>query len=331
MLITVVYNRVEALSYGKAEEVLADDDTVRMAQIVAKTLATAGHKVQLFDLNQESLKQLKTFTTDVFFNLAGGIDGLPHSEGLAAAALFKTGKPVIGSTKAALDLTTDKVATKKILQSHNLPTPGYLVVPNHGVDLSGLKFPVILKPVAEDCSLGISQDSVFSSPSGVGKKVQELLELYKEPVLVEEFIDGRELRVSLVGNGKNCLVLPISELIFGKTFNSKFKIFDFSAKWLPDTSSYEDTFAKSPAKLSKKLQTYVEEISLSAYLLTGCTDYGRVDIRLDKNNQPFILEVNANPAIGPDDALATSAAAAGIGYSELLEKIISGHENSHHL
>ncbi len=103
----------------------------------------------------------------------------------------------------------------------------------------------------------------------------------------------------------------------------KFKIFDFSAKWLPKSPSYKDTYAVSPAKLPTMVKNYVEKISLIAFELTGCSDYGRVDIRLDKNNQPFILEINANPAIGPDDAFATSAKAAGISYGDLLEMIIA--------
>lgn len=322
MKITVAYNNVKTLSYGQREDIIADNDTVIMAQKVARALWKKGHKTELLELDETTIKTLSKVKTDCFFNLCAGINSLPHSEGLAAAALIKTGRPVVGSSGKAIELTTDKVATKKILLENNLPTPRFVVVPDHGAGLGGLSFPLILKPVAEDASLGISQDSVFKDKSGVPDRVRELLELYRQPVLVEEFIDGRELRVSLVGNDKSRRVLPISELVFGKSFTKKFKVFDFSAKWLPGTDPYEDTYAVSPAKLPKHLQKEIEEISLAAFALTGCSDYGRVDVRLDKYDRPYILEINANPAIGPDDALATSAKACGIAYGELLEMIV---------
>lgn len=320
--ITVVYNQVKFLDHGSKADILADNDTVIMAKEVAKTLAKMGFLTNLLELDEKSITGLSRLKTDCFFNLCGGINSLPHSEGLAAMALAKTGKPVVGSGGPAIDLTTDKVATKNIFLQHHLPTPRFLVVPDHNADLSNIKFPVILKPVAEDCSLGISQKSVFKNKTGVSQKVRELLELYREPVLIEEFIDGRELRVSILGNDHNRKVLPISELVFGRFFANKFKIFDFSAKWIIKSNLYKDTYAQSPAHIPKSIQKEIEDISLRAFAVTGCQDYGRVDIRLDKNNRPFILEINANPAIGPDDALATSAKAAGINYGELLETIV---------
>lgn len=320
MTITVVYNRVNNLAYGSPQDVIADNDTVIMASKVAAALEILGHKASLLELNETT--DLVSVRTDCFFNLCGGIGNLPHTESQAAALLEKTGKPVAGSSAAAIALTADKAATKKLLAKYGLPTPKYYVAKNSQSALDHLAFPLILKPVAEDCSLGISQESVFKSSKGVVKKVADLITLYHEPVLVEEYIDGRELRVSLVGNDKKVIVLPISELVFGDSFAKKFKIFDFAAKWLPESLPYEDTYAHSPAKLTPALQQKIEDVAKKAFLITGCSDYGRVDIRLDKKGTPYILEINANPAIGPDDALATSAESFGWSYPELLEKIV---------
>ncbi|MBI4099435.1 ATP-grasp domain-containing protein [Candidatus Microgenomates bacterium] len=322
MDITVVYNRVADLPFGNPQDLLADNDTVIMAGKVAKALETLDHKISLLELDEETITTLPKVQTDCFFNLCGGINSLPHTESQAAKALEDTGKPVAGSSATAIALTTDKAATKKLLLANNLPTPKYWVAAKMPADLTGFSYPVIVKPVAEDCSLGISADSVFVNPDGLVKKITELHRLYDEPVLVEEYIDGRELRVSIVGNGPDRIVLPISELVFGQTFAHKFKIFDFSAKWLPGSTPYEDTEAVSPADLPDSVRTLVEQVSLAAFSLTGCADYGRVDIRLDKKGTPYILEINANPAIGPDDALATSAAAAGLSYPQLLERIV---------
>lgn len=320
--LVVVYNKVTSLSFGRPEDIIADADTIIMAKKVADALSKRGHQVNLFELDEASTSKLANIKTDCFFNLCGGVDSIPHSESLAAAKLEETGRPVAGSGPRSIELTTDKIATKKVFQKGGVPTPKFLVAENDKVKLSALKFPILLKPSIEDCSLGISQDSVFKSEEGVQEKIVSLINLYHEPVLIEEYIAGRELRVSIVGNGDQKTALPISELVFGKSFKDQFKIFDFSAKWLEGSQPYEDTYAVSPAKLSPPSRSVVEETALLAYDLTGCSDYGRIDIRLDKDDVPHVLEVNANPAIGPNDALATSAEAAGISYGELLEMIV---------
>jgi len=320
--ITVIYNRVGQLVKGMPNDLLADDDTVVMAQAVADALKTRFASVSLFELNEKNIKKLPVNNTDCFFNLCGGIGDMPQSEHLAVQLLEESGVPYTGSSAEAVALTTDKVATKEIFTKYCIPTPAYYVSQGADIEPDGIKLPVMVKPVAQDCSLGISQKSVLRQWGGLKSRVEEVAKHYGGDVLVEEYISGREIRMSVLGNGSNAVVLPASELVFGKSYNHKFKIFDFAAKWLPETINYQDTYAVANPKLTSKICKLLADISLLTYQITGCHGYARIDIRLSPKGIPFVLEVNANPAIGPNDALVTSARSAGISYPELLERIV---------
>lgn len=322
MKITVVYNQVAELSFGQPEDILADGDTVKTAKEIATALLSLGYKIDLFAIDEQSAGRLTTYETDLFFNTAFGIGSVPKSEADVAELLGKTGKPYTGSNAKAIVLTTDKVATKKILSAAGLPTPKWQVFDNSEEFDPGINFPVIIKPGNEDCSLGISPSSVVESASALQKQVKKLQKVYREPVLVEEYIAGRELNVTVLGNGKRAEVLPISEIVFGPSFKNKYKIVDFTAKWKEETEEYRETVGACPAKLPKSTEESVKRISLAAYQLTGCNDYARVDIRLSSDGMPYVLEVNANPGVGPEDGVVRSAKAAGYNYPQFLEAII---------
>lgn len=282
MKIIVIYNRDSS-----GDAVVAD--SVKTSQAIAKNLAALGYKTALFEL-KKSLPPLPH--CDVYFNQAWGIGSLV-GEDKVADLLEKTGLPYTGATAAAIRLTEDKAKTKKILSSHGLLTPRFQTI--------NLHFPVIVKPNAEDCSLGITQQSIFP-----------------EPILIEEYIEGRELNATLLGDE----VLPISEIIFGPSFKNKYKIVDYDAKWEEKSAACKETPGVCPAKLSSKLRQKVADLAKKAYVITGCRDYARIDFRLAKDGTPYILEVNANPAIGPKDGAVRSAAAAGYSYPKFLEKIV---------
>ncbi|MCL4390489.1 MAG: ATP-grasp domain-containing protein [Patescibacteria group bacterium] len=318
MNITVLFNRVAALPFGRPEEILADEDTVTTAGAVTKALANLGHRVSLFEVNQQTLKKLSRITTDFFFNLAEGIANLPDTEYEVIQVLEKISKPFSGSGSKTLKLTTDKAATKKLLLKNNLPTPKFQVA-NAGDKLEKLNFPLVVKPVAKDGSIGINGHSVLKTAVDVLDQVDFLVKTYQEPALVEEYIDGRELNVTILDK----TVLPVSEIIFGKSFQNKYKMVNFAAKWEEDTIAYKDTVGVCPAKLSPKILSELERICLAAARITGCKNYCRVDLRLSPANRLYILEVNANPGLAPDSGVIRSGAAAGYSYPEFLQKIIN--------
>jgi D-alanine-D-alanine ligase len=305
MKIIVLYNLVTSKFFGNPKDILADEDTVKTARAIAKSL-----NADLFEVREDNFKRLKNLNPDLFFNNAFGIGNIPKSEADLASLLEKTSIPFTGSGSRAILLTTDKKATKELLKLGNLPVPG------------SEKFPLIVKPACEDCSLGISEKSVVNNPRQLKKQTDFLRKKYDEEVLVEEYIDGRELNVTVMGNGDKAEALPISEIVFGPSYKDKYKIVDFDAKWKEHSLKFKETVGVCPADLPGKLAREIQDIAVAAYLATGCRDFARVDFRLSKNNKPFILEVNANPGIGPEDGATRSARAAGMSYPQFLEVIV---------
>ena len=323
MNITLIYNLVTSVSRGQPEDILADQDSVKTAEAVAKNLRLAGNEVELLSIDEKNIGHLKERKTDLFFNQAFGINSLPKTEYQVAEALAATGVPYTGSDAKAILLTTDKIATKELLLKNGVPTPKFQRFKNCREEINPeLAFPLIAKPSNEDCSLGIDSLSVLTTKKQAYGKIEKICKAYVEPTLVEEYIPGRELNVSILGNGLKAEILPISEIIFGPSFKGKFQVVDFAAKWFEDSVAYRETTGVCPAKLDPAVQKEVEEVAKKAFLLTGCRDYARVDIRLSTDGTPYVLEVNANPGIGPEDGMIRSAKAAGYTYSRFLQQII---------
>lgn len=322
--ITILYNEIRHEN-GMGKETLATEEGGEEdALVVAKALSSVGHHTDIFELTEKSVNELSSLKENLIFNLADGIGSLDKTESEVPRILDRLGLSYTGAAAASMVLTTNKALTKIIFQQNNLPTAGFTVcsfppevLPSH------LKFPLITKPVNEDCSLGISSKSVANSLSELRKNVEKILTDYKEPVLVEEYIDGREINVTVIGNGDKAKVLPLSEIVFGDSYDkgNKPKIVDFEAKWIEDSSSYKDTAGVCPADLPTKDKDLIESLALSAYRLTGARDYARVDFRLDKKLNPFILEVNVNPDLSPGMGASRSAKTSGLDYGEFMSTI----------
>lgn len=317
--VTVLYNVTKSLPHGTSEDLKTTDLTID-AHAIKKNLEKEGYIVDLFELSETSLPKLFSLKTDVFFNLCYGIGSLPNSEHKVPRILEKMKAVYTGSSDRAMLLTTDKEKAKSLLQKNHIPTPNFQVVKSNKFKLNKmLHFPLIVKPAQEDSSCGIQQNSVAKDLSELKKQIKIILKLYKQPVLIEEYIDGRELRVSILGNGKNAKVLPITEISFHGAYANKWKIVDFNAKW--DHDADKDTPAHQ-AKLDKRLYWKIETLALKAYSLCGCTDYADIDFRLAKTNTPYFLEINCNPGIAPHDGMERLAKTAGLTYGGYLKQIV---------
>ncbi len=295
-------------------------DLTNDVKAIHKALVKEGFSVHDFEINEENTKELLSIKTDVFFNLSYGIGSLPNSEWDVPKLLDKTKIPFTGSSAKAMILTTDKAITKTLFYNNHIPTPSFQVVKTDKFNLvKSLRFPLITKPQKEDSSCGIQQSSVVNNLNELRKQVKIILKRYKQPVLIEEYIDGRELRISILGNGTNARVLPITEISFKGSYKNKWPIVDFVAKWEHDAD--KDTPA-AQAKLDNKLYKKIEQLSLKAYNLCGCTDYADIDIRLAKDNTPYFIEINCNPGIAPTDGTSRLAKSAGLTYGKYLEEIV---------
>lgn len=321
MKIVVVYNPARQSGQENKDNLVVNDSIIT-AKAVAFTLESLGHKVTLFELNYSTLADLEKLHPDVFFNQAWGIGDDEDSEAQVAELLEKTGIPYTGSGSEAIKITGDKSLVKNLLQKMSIPTPRFQLVTRGKFTLRpDIRFPIIVKPNNEDCSLGIDAKSIFTSKNGLSEKISSLQKRFAEPVLIEEYIDGRELSVSVLGNGRSAKILPVSEIIFGPSFKNKYKIVDFAAKWETETSNWKETNGVCPAKLDAKTLARIKTVSRQSFAIAKCRDYGRVDIRLASDQTPYVLEVNVNPAIGPDDGLVRSAKAAGYTYAQFLDQI----------
>lgn len=320
MNIAVIYNLVDALVKGKEQDRLADCEVVVTAQAVKTALEKNGHKVSIVNIDNDGTSFARDF--DAIFNLAESTVGSNLTDDVIAGKLQEMGVPFTGSGAETLRLCTDKEAAKAILSRHGILTPRYQVFASGGDIRTPLAYPLIVKPVHEDGSIGITNESVVFGSRQLQRLVTKVQRLYKQPALVEEFIDGREINVAIIGHGEHAHVLPLSEIVFTLRPGLP-KIVSFEAKWVPDSHAYCHTDNACPADLDPETAAAICAIGARAYQIMGCEDYARVDIRL-RGTAPYVLEVNPNPCINPDGAgFIASANAAGFSYNGIINEILA--------
>ncbi|MFH0733114.1 MAG: ATP-grasp domain-containing protein [bacterium] len=267
------------------------------------------------------IEKLKKYKPDVCFNFVESFEGESNYESYVTGIYDILNYEYTGNTMLCLGNCLIKGRTKQILKSYNLPTPNYMVIPFTKTITSIkhiLSFPVILKLNSEDASIGISEDSIVYNDAELINRIKYLFKSYKTDVLVEEYIEGREFNVAILGNK----VLPISEITFDNLPSNLPKIVTYEAKWAAESLYYKNTVPKCPAAISDKLKNKLSDLALQSFKALLCRDYARVDIRVNSKNKPYVIEVNPNPDISEDTGFARSAKAAGISYPELLNKII---------
>ncbi len=293
---------------------------------ISRALQTQGYRSSIFNVNADIVrfvKFLEESKPDIIFNLVESVGNKSIHE-MHAVGLFELMEiPYTGSEPLVLGTALNKVRVKEILLFRGLNTPGYQLIgsPVKYVLDPSLKFPLIVKPAAEDASIGIEAKSIVQSPAELRRRVRHIYEEYDQPALVEEYIDGRELNVGILGNRKP-VVFPISEIDMSTLPKQYPKIISYNAKWLKGSDEYEHTKGVCPADLPEEIAARVREMALGAYRAVGCRDYARVDFRLDAGGVPYILEVNPNPDLSDDAGFARSGKAQGYTFDQLIGKIL---------
>jgi len=239
-----------------------------------------------------------------------------------AGALELLGVPYTGAPPLALGLCRDKVMTKLILRGHGVPTAPFVLLEEPDAPLGGLCYPVIAKPATEDGSLGITDASVAADEGAARRAIRVVLERYG-PVLVEEFIDGRELNVPVLGNAPP-RVLPVSEIDFGGLAHGMPHICGYEAKWELADARYAGTVGICPAQLDEQAQREIEQWSITAFCVLGLRDYARIDWRLSPTRGLMALEANPNPDISPSSGFLRSVRAAGMDYAAFIGQLVQG-------
>jgi D-alanine-D-alanine ligase len=317
----ILFNRPAEPPRGEDSDYVAEAEVEEQAESVQKALDKLGFEYQMlpFEIDLELLiKTLKNYRPDVVINLCEGAFGNSHHELNVPSMLELLNIPYTGSPPLALGMCQNKGLTKKILEANGLPTPKFKILENPQNLQDDIEFPLFVKPLKEDASIGISNKSYVRNEAELKAQVEYITNRYKQPALVEEYIAGRELNVAILGN-ENPRALPISEITFD--FKDEPKIVGFSAKWFKESDEYKKTKPVCPALLDPSVKNNVERIALQAFEVLYCRDYARIDIRL-RDNSPWILEVNPNPDISPEAGFSRSLKAAGLSYEQFVEKII---------
>lgn len=301
------------------QELCCQYDIIEELNAAFKSLGHESITVPCLKDLSEFLSKLFDLKPDVIFNICESIWARSEDEMKMAALLDTTPFPYTGSGPVALGLAQDKALSKYILIQAGVPTPEFQLI-EQLTDLETItcpEFPAIVKPAGEDGSAGIEEEAVVYGAEGLSKRVEFVLQEFKQPAIVEDFIDGRELNVSLIGNGKY-EALPISEIVFS---NGK-KVCGYKAKWVEDCDEYRDTIPSCPAKLKRDQKKAVEDAAKMAAKAHQCRGYTRIDIRLSKDCIPYVIDVNPNPDLSRDSGIIRSAGAAALSYQDLVQEIL---------
>jgi len=307
-------------SFSDYKEV--EQDLVQVGIAVKEALESHNHEVSFFDVNEKTFEKLRKAKIDIAFNVCERFNGNSFFEPHVAAMLELLGLPYTGSGPLALATCINKIRVKEILMFYKIPTPKYQVFYSRNKKLDAdLEFPLIVKPSQTDNSIGITQDSVVNAESELRKKVDYVIRTYNQPALVEEYIEGRDLDVGILGNGNSMVNLPITEIAYKGNSKSPYNIFSYEAKWDKDSDLFKNTVYSSVTDLPKYIDLRIKKIAADIYNILECRDYGRVDIRLSKENIPYVLEINPNPGISADCSIPHAAESLGISYKDMIYRI----------
>lgn len=307
------------------EDFYVEFDEESTVNAIASALGRGGCKVIKIEADENAYTRLRRCRPDIVFNIAEGFRG-ESRESHIPAMLEMLGIPYTGSSPSTLAICLDKALTHKVLSAYGVPSPKFQVFKRAEERVSGeLDFPLVVKPLLEGSSKGIRSNSLVRDEESLRKQVSWIIKTYHQPAIVEEFMPGREFTVGLIGN-KNPVVLPIVEICLDRLPGGASPIYSYEAKWIWDTPENPLEIFRCPAPIPKQLEEEIKEIAIKTFEVLGCRDLCRIDMRLDREGTPRVLEVNPLPGLIPDpdahSCLPEAARAAGFTYDELICTIL---------
>jgi D-alanine-D-alanine ligase len=321
--VAIVYNKPYPSRYDSAGEQRAVLGVLDAVTAVHQALLETGYQITCVPLappSKSTRRKLNSLDADLVFNLFEGFCGYPKTEAIVPEALSEMGIPFTGCPDTALRLALDKAKVKVLLQATGIPTPDFQLLNPETLHMFQLGYPCIVKPRSEDASHGLSEASVVTDSASLEKQVRLISASYDGGAIVEAFIDGREFNATVLGNSQGT-VLPVSEIVYSLP-SEKPRVLTFAAKWEPDSLYFQGTKVVCPAEIRSDEQESLSQMALAACRLLDCRGYARVDMRMDKEGHLNVIEVNPNPDISPDSGAARQAQAAGMNYTQFIEKIV---------
>ncbi len=294
---------------------------------MVRALELHGYAARAVNINDDLpllLGELTDRRPDVIFNLCESMHAVSRYESYIAGLFELFRIPYTGATPEALSIAVRKARTKLLLQAHGIPTPAFALF--HATDAvrvnGSMRYPLIVKPSEEDASIGIEPAAIDADEESLRGRVAFILDRYRQPALGEEYIDGREFNVAILGNDPPA-VLPISEIDFTGLPAELPRIVSYAAKWIEDSDYYRGTKGKCPADLPAETEEELRTLAARAFRIVGCRDYARVDFRLSPGGRPSVLEVNPNPDLASDAGFMRSARASGRSFEQTLAEIVA--------
>lgn len=316
----------------KPPDYFSEFDSEETIRRIALAIESLGHEVVLVETNnrQSLISFFQNNVVDIVFNIAEGLSWR-FRESEVPALLDFLGIPYTGSNSFVLAVALNKAMSKRIFRCENIPTPNFQVFNSSDIEVNPkLRFPLIVKPNYEGSGKGISSSSVVYNKEALYQQIARILSHYKQEVLVEEFIEGRELTVGILANGKTT-VLPILEIDFSDCRESGEYFYSWKMKEFQGDKElgFVPKFL-CPAPLPKDIENRVKEVALMAHKALGCFDISRTDIRLSNDGIPYVLEVNPLPGLDPKESnFPIIAKAAGIEYKDLIKSILDSALERH--
>lgn len=324
--IGIAFNAKKETTDKELYDKYAEFDEMSTIKAIEKAIKSGGYRTVLLEADENFPEKVKRAKPDFVFNIAEGMYGKSR-ESHIPAILEMLRIPYSGSGVFTQAVTLDKSRAKELMYYYKIPTPKFQLIDNEKFKLRRkMKFPMIAKPNSEGSSKGITNKSLVFNEDELREQVKYLLKNYCQAVIVEEFLEGREFTVGIIGNGSKAKVLPIVEVTFDYLPDDVHKFDSYEVKWIYDNPESGIDPLICPAKLSKLLKRRIERNCLLAYDKLGCVDFCRMDVRLDSKDKPNILEINALPGLIPDpkenSRFPRACFTAGMTYNEIILTVL---------
>ncbi len=331
MKITVLYDAIE--DQQKADAEAQGEKLPLVYESVSETLEQLGHKVKLLAASariRDLVAKIAGDQSDLIFNICESLAGVSHHEQHAAALLELMGKRFTGSPAIGLALAQDKALSKKLFSFHSVPYPKFSIMDAGQVEWAdNIDFPLFVKPLNQDASIGIDSNSIVNDVKELMERISFITTEFRTPALVEQYIEGREIYVGVLGNEKP-EVLPILEWDFSKLPDGEAKIASSEAKWDKRSAGYKAP-ERFPDDIPEETLERIREAVVSAYQTLKLRDYARIDLRLVEAKgkaksrdswEFYVIEANPNPHLDPKGELSLASRKQGLTYSELIDRIV---------
>jgi len=304
----------------------AEWDDMETIDAVKSAIEKAGHDVILIEADDNAFENLKLHNPDLVFNMAEGFGGAAR-ESYIPSLLEMLNIPYTASDPITIGICHDKSRCKEILSYYNIPTPEFFIANDSVNGYPKVKYPAFVKPMHEGSSKGIYNSCLVNNKKELNHEISRIKKDYRQPALIEDFIDGKEFTVAVLGNGEKTQVLPIVEINLSCVPEEFNKIYSYEVKWFLDTRENKLDIFTCPAKISLKLENQIKKIVLDAYKALRIRDWARFDVRCDRMDNPYIIEVNPLPGIlpNPDDnsCFPKAAREIGLNYNNLIQTVLN--------